>query len=336
MCAKSIANEPLENALAGCPLRTKLRKAGDLQLESVLSLLFLRPRRHDTFPMTAILDYGCGSGSLLEGLRTFPPYILQKIRYVGIDEDEKAVAASKLVAFRSDSLTPKIRPLAHVLAECRIGTFDEFRKRPLGVESFHIVNVLNVLHHLHPWRTIPGVCALLFKLTAVGGHLVFHDFFLGDYPRNLDVSTYGCPGAVYYGPGEITTIFNSVGGAPAYRFFKKSQNKAVRQPDQTTAESDKSWFGFTYVLKKFNMLWHPADSDFVTGSYYALREMTARAKKASRRPDDWYSKYAKHLAVVSEEMKAALKVTLFDYLQQYRDRRPHLRALYWLNDPFFH
>ena len=99
-----------------------LRQAGDLQIEAVLSLLLMRPRRGTGFPRTAILDFGCGNGSLLEGLRTFPPHMLERISYVGIDTDEQAVADANRIASFASSLTPKILPLRDVLADCRIAT----------------------------------------------------------------------------------------------------------------------------------------------------------------------------------------------------------------------
>lgn len=303
-----------------CPLRN----AGDLQLESVLPLLFTRPRRGKGFPETAILDFGCGTGSLLEALGTFPAYMLRRISYFGLDHDVRSVTAAKEVAARKNDLTPKIVPIEKALRECRIGTYSEFCERPLRAESFHLVHTVNVLHHLHPWRDVPEAVAALFKLTAVGGYLVFHDVFLGNYPKNpAHQEIYRCPDAFYYGPGELSTIYSAVWREPStYRFFRKHRGEA-------------EWFGFTYVLKKYAMEWHPSAWEFVPGIYYALDQMAARALEAANRSPEWYSSYASRLRDEVFSMKAAMKAGSFDYIKMFKEQAPRFVALYFQDDPFF-
>jgi len=310
------------------------RGAGDLQMESVLSTLFLRSRTGHGFPKTSILDYGCGDGALLRALRTFSPQILGKIRYVAFDPEPAQVDAARIVAAEIDPGAPRTTPLVHTLAECRIGDHDEYAKKPLRENSFHIVHLVNVLHHVDPVHSLPLFLEETLSLLKVGGYLIIEDFFLGNYPSNLawDFYTACQPEGIYWGPAELAAIFSSMTREMGpYRFFKRGY-RTQDQPPQAAAAEPLCWFGFTYVLRRYAQFWGPQAFEFVRGTHYALQRLLAKAKAAARRGAPGYRAYAASLRPLLRQLANTAWVP-YPHMRE-DERQKKMRALYDREDPF--
>jgi len=310
--------------IEACPFRT----SGDIQLEVVLSLMLMNqndgpgedPMKPMVFRGMRVLDFGCGKGSLLSALRTFSPAVLPFIEYVGVDQNRDALefAATKgelQYPWGPDLATST--PLSKALRSVRFIPAEAFPSA-LPDESYDMIHVVNVLHHLHPVTDLPEFLNNALGRLTWGGFLVFEDLFLGDYPVDLHVPLYGCPGAVYLGPAELSSIFYLPTGCPGcYRYFRKERPGATGRVQY--------WFGFTYVLKKgIRISSFPWAEAFLPGLVLALKKMTNQAQLAQKRKETtsgaasaqdetrWYQEYTarleKVLSVVDEKrVKEALR-----------------------------
>jgi SAM-dependent methyltransferase len=316
--------------MKACPLNS----AGDLQLESVLSpLLFFQTDfgSHDTmtpasFHGVRILDFGCGSGRLLDALSTYGAGVLGHIEYVGWDTNEEAVATARSIAERYPRGAADPRPLGQ-----RLGSYSiELAPDDLGrvaAANFDVIVLVNVIHHLEPTTALANFLRQALRLLRRSGYLLVEDFFLGEYPPELDTSSiYFCRDGVYFGPAELSSVFCSGWGAPGtFRFFKRRRNKHL-------------WYGYTYVLRNAGRaMYFPGynhdGARCLPGIKFALTTMRARAAIAGTQ-NPWYSEYAARLA-------GYLAARELDNVEFHRDEglysvhdREGLERIYDSEDPY--
>ncbi len=313
-----------------CPVNS----AGDLQLEPVLSpLLFFQTDTGLQDPMTpaafrgaSVLDFGCGSGRLLDALSTYGTGVLGHIDYVGWDRDTEAVQDARAVAARCPDAAPRAKPLDQRLRSCRIEPAPEDLAH-VPEASFDVIALVNVIHHLDPVTDLPDFLRQALRLLRGGGFLVVEDFFLGEYPAELDSDAiYRCQDAIYFGPAELSALFCSGWGAPgAFRFFKRRRSGGV-------------WYGYTYVLRNAGRaMYFPGynrDGErCLPGVKFALETMEARASVAAER-NRWYSQYAALLArrLAARELDG-VKFQRDESSYSVHDRRG-LERMYRYDDPY--
>jgi SAM-dependent methyltransferase len=313
-----------------CPLNS----AGDLQLESVLSpLLFFQTDFGSQDPMTPasfrgarVLDFGCGSGRLLDALSTYGAGVLGHIDYVGWDADESALANARLAAQRRPDGTAGIKPIEQRLRSCKIELAPD-DLASVAEAGFDVIVLVNVIHHLNPVTTLADFVRQALRLLRGRGFLVVEDFFLGEYPAEIDTrGIYNCQDGVYFGPAELSAVFCSGWGAPGtFRFFKRRRTECV-------------WYGYTYVLHNAGRaMYFPGynrdGARCLPGIKFALATMKTRAVVAAER-NSWYSGYA---ALLGRHLEAGE----LDGVEFHRDEglysvhdRQGLEGVYGYEDPY--
>lgn len=180
-----------------------------------------------------------------------------------------------------------MRSLRQRLESCEIQLAPDDLTR-VTEANFDVIVLVNLIHHLEPVGTLANFIRQALRLLRGHGYLVVEDFFLGEYPPELDTSSiYVCRDGVYFGPAELSTVFCSGWGAPGtYRFFRRRKNEYV-------------WYGYTYVLQNAGRATHFPGYNLdgarcLPGIKFALTAMKGRAAVAAKH-NPWYAQYAARL-----------------------------------------
>lgn len=309
-----------------------LNSSGDRQLEPVLTpLLFLDTKLDleegggvvSSFPGARILDFGCGNGRLLDAIGTYCPSVIRNLQYVGWDLSLDAVEKARTIAKQSRSATEL--PLNQRLRSCKIELApDDLTGIARG--TYDAIILVNVLHHLDPVRKLPEFIREAFRIMRENGYLVIEDFFLGEYPEELDITgIYPCPDGIYFGPAELAAMCSSGWreNFGLYRFFKRNS-------------AGKTWYGYTFVLHHSHFAelyskFSQASSQALPGVKFALMMMKERAKAAGLQ-NPWYLAYADRLDL---HLKAE-ELDQFDFTSDKRgfNRYYWIQRLYRNLDPY--
>ena len=104
-----------------------------------------------------LIDYGCGKGRLLEGLKTLDDARKKNLTYIGINKEYPHE-------------TEKVAKSYGIKAE--FYTTEDFEKLDLKVKYLYLINVL----HEIPLNELPSRLYHIFKTLEVGGWIYIHDF----------------------------------------------------------------------------------------------------------------------------------------------------------------
>ena len=123
---------------------------GDVQIEQAIGFLLT-----ETSPYK-LVDYGCGRGRLLEGLRTLDDTSKKQISYVGVDLEYpyEAETFSKSTGISSEFYT--------------VGDFEN-----ISIKAKYIF-LINVLHEI-PYCQLPKRLYNIFRSLESGGWILIHD-----------------------------------------------------------------------------------------------------------------------------------------------------------------
>lgn len=285
---------------------------GDIQLESILTPIMFRRSRPDVFlwhspvdtqPELRILDVGCGWGRLLGGLAVYPPYITQRLHYVGCEESRQTLEAN-VVTYQDilDSMSEDER-LENRLASVEFATWDDLLDK--GEDIFDYVYLVNVLHHVPPME-IPNVYRQIFSLVKEDGYLIIHDFFFDAYDSNIDLQRY-CENSVFFSPRHVSAFFS----------MASTQTGLYRTIPRWG--TDGRYCLFTLVLQFSNELSKDAfrhKDDFFTyeylpaGIYASLVEIAHDLAKVKE--SDWFSRYYSLILSARDSVRERWKYQLQD------------------------
>jgi len=141
----------LEECLTNKELEVAAEKGkGDIQIEQAVGFIL-----KETSPFK-VIDYGCGKGRLLEGLRTLDETCRNNLTYIGINKEipSEAKSIASTYAIKSEFYTT-----------------EEFEQIDLKVKYICLINVL----HEIPLNELPSRLYHIFKSLEIGGWVYIHD-----------------------------------------------------------------------------------------------------------------------------------------------------------------